>query len=272
MNIGFIIVSVLMVFSLLSPIQSTNANPAMEGSTITFCEDSDGFPPYLWAEKVNNSGLTQARGFNAEVIEKVLAKHNMHALFIFIPWKRCLQNVKNNNGAQVALDMIYTEERATEYILTRHLFTTNAYFFYSRKHYPNGISIESPADLIKTGVVCGRFGSNYTGYGVNNDDVLRTAHSFKKLLQLLEVGRCDIFLARYEVLLGYKLLEEDLFSGIDLGCDLIPGIKPTKFHMGISRDYKFAEELNMLINAGISEMESSGELEQIMQKYLSKLK
>ncbi|WP_028863642.1 substrate-binding periplasmic protein [Psychromonas aquimarina] len=270
MNIGFMVVSGLMLFSLISPVQA--ADSVMEGQRITFCEDNDGFPPYIWAENDSRSGLTQARGFNTEVIKKILAEHKIQALFVFLPWKRCLQNVKHHHGVQVAFNMIYTEERDSEYILTRHLFTTKAYFFYSKKHYPNGINIESAADLLEAGVVCGRFGSNYTGYGVANNDVSRTAHSFEKLLQLLKIGHCDTFLARYEVLAGYKLLNEEFFSGIELGYKPIPGIQPTRFHMGISRNYEFAEELKVLIDSGISEMESSGELAQIMRQYLAKLK
>ncbi|WP_169337252.1 substrate-binding periplasmic protein [Psychromonas ossibalaenae] len=269
---SYMMISGLMIYSLFSPVQAAETNSVMEGTRITFCEDSDGFPPYIWAEQDNHSGLIQARGFNTEVITKILAKHKIQAVFTFLPWKRCLQNVKHHNGVQVAFNMVFTEERDSAYILTRHLFTTKAYFFYSRNHYPTGINIESASDLVKSGVVCGRFGSNYTGYGVNNNDVLRSAHTFEKLLQLLKIGHCDTFLARYEVLAGYKLLKEELFSGVELGYKPIPGIQPTRFYMGISRNYEFSEELKVLLDSGISEMESSGELEQIMRQYLANLK
>ncbi len=248
--------------------------PAMAASItdkpIIFCEDVDGFPPYIWKEK--NKKKTEApKGYNVDVIKTILQKHGIKSSFIFLPWKRCLKNVEKNLDVQVVLDIIYTKERSKKFLLTRDLFSTNACYFYSHENKPKGITINSLSDIQKIKRICGRFGSNYTKYGISNDNVIRTAHSFNKLVQLINAGRCDIFLARYEVLASYKFQGLDFFSDGNLRYGTIPGIKPTLFYMGISRKYKFAEELKEILDSGITEMKNSGELDLILQKYIPKL-
>lgn len=268
--IKYVIYLLLLVSGIFSVQLTTFASGSISGKTIVFCEDSDGFPPYIWDNSNQKNNIRAgATGFNVEFIEAILKKHRVKALFKFLPWKRCLKYVESNE-IQVVLDLVNTEERANKYLMTNAFFKTTAYYFYDKKLNPKGLKINKPSDLPKAGLICGRLGSNYTKYGISNEEVWRTARSFEQMLMQLYIGRCNLFLGRFEVLLGYKVRGQDYFSDGRLGFAPIPTVKPSRFHMGISRKFKFANELKKIIDEGINTLKDSGETEKILKKYIPK--
>jgi polar amino acid transport system substrate-binding protein len=60
--------------------------------------------PYTYQEK------GQARGFEIEIFEQVMAQMNVKAQFVSLPWKRCLQTIREGK-AQALISLLKTPER-----------------------------------------------------------------------------------------------------------------------------------------------------------------
>jgi polar amino acid transport system substrate-binding protein len=78
---------------------------------------------------------------------------------------------------------------------------------------------------------------------------------------------CDLFIEGYEIFAGFKAIGEDYLSDPDLKYTAIPGTTPKTYHMMISRNFKYGEELKNLINEGIVELEKSGMMNNLIKKY-----
>ena len=93
--------------------------------------------------------------------------------------------------------------------------------------------------------------------------------TYKNLVEMTLKGRCDIFLARLETFSGISLIGEDLNTAQRFAHAPIPNAKSESFHMLISRNYKYAEQLKLVLDSGIQKLESTRQLQTILKKYQS---
>ena len=94
------------------------------------------------------------------------------------------------------------------------------------------------------------------------------AKNFDSLTQMVASNRCKAFIARYEILVGFKNLGEDYFLNGSIATADIPNANLDQFYMMISRKFKYAFELKGIIDAGISKLERKNELSKLLSKYI----
>ncbi len=96
---------------------------------------------YHYLKREYGKKTKEAAGYGIDVLNEIFGKHGIKYTISFMPWKRCLMELKRGNKYQMALSGSYTVERDRAYHLV-NWYKTTAYYFYSKKHYPNGLNIK----------------------------------------------------------------------------------------------------------------------------------
>jgi polar amino acid transport system substrate-binding protein len=245
------------------PVQAENTR--FNTLSLAICEDQDEWPPYSYFERKNGQKGSKVIGYAIDVIEAIFARHGIRYRIALIPWARCLAELKDGRNYQMALNLSYRNERASAYLLSRAYYSTNSYYYYSLKHHPAGLTVNSVADL-KQFPVCGILGYNYTTYGFKGDDIDQSSKSFESLIAKLHLGRCALFIEKKEVMVGFGAIGKGYLADPALGRAPVPGVAPTPFHLGISRALPMAGELQALLDKEIGEMEATGQLQAYWKK------
>ncbi|OOF10207.1 MULTISPECIES: substrate-binding periplasmic protein [Salinivibrio] len=234
---------------------------ALDTSSISACGDGAGWPPFHYKKGDN------IEGYDVDVLNNIFGKEGVNVSVEMPPWKRCVLETKAGNY-DIALSASYNEERDRDYLLTDYYYTLQPSYIYSTRQNPNGLNISSVEDL--NGLrMCGLLGYNYTGFGVDDSKVRKSAKSFDQLVQKTEAGRCDVFLARYEILAGFKVAQGTDYLAGGMQVEPIPGNSGDKFHMMISREHPEANAIKAMLDEGVKEMRESGQLQEILDKYLN---
>lgn len=205
-------------------------------------------------------------------MSKILNEANIKTKFFLPPWKRCLQKSVDNSQYTIALDASYSQEREEKYLLTRDYYHITPKIFYLKKNFPNGLpKFKSASNIFNLGTICGLFGYNYEGFskGIDNEKINMDAKNFESLTQMVASNRCTAFIARYEIIAGFKNLGEDYFLNGSITTEEIPNANLDHFYMMISKKFKYAFELKGIIDAGISKLERQQELEKLLGKYMN---
>jgi len=232
---------------------------AINGEQINICGDGAGWPPYTY--ELNNEVL----GYDIDVLEKILPPAGATFSVAMIPWARCLQQTQDGEF-QIALSASFNEERGRTYIYTDQYYTVQPHYIYDSKRFPDGLNVSQASDLLNYRA-CGLRGYNYATFGVDSESVDRETSTFSQVVQKTLAGRCDLFLARYEIIAGFSALgEHHIRDG--LVAEPIPGIDPDIFYMMISRAYPKANELVEVLNAGFESLRADGTLDAILDRYL----
>lgn len=232
---------------------------AMDGEEIRVCGDGAGWPPYTYEL------AGEVAGYDVDVLERILTPAGVSFTVEMQPWARCT-GLTETGAYHIALSASYSAERAQTYLLTAPYYTVQPSYIFDRNRYPNGLDVSEPADLVGYRL-CGLRGYNYTGFGVANENVDQGTNTFVQVVNKTLAGRCDAFLARYEILAGFSALGQNhLREG--LTAEPIPGVEADQFHMMISRQYPGAEELVQLLNRGFEALAADGTLESLLQGYL----
>ncbi|ODP96300.1 hypothetical protein BGL48_04300 [Salinivibrio sp. SS3] len=233
---------------------------ALDTSSLSVCGDGAGWPPFHY--KKGN----QIQGYDVDVLNAIFADKGVDVSVEMPPWKRCVLQTKAGNY-DIALSASYNEERDKNYLLTDYYYTLQPSYIYSTSQNPNGLNISSVDDL--NGLrMCGLLGYNYTGFGVDDSKVRKSAKSFEQLVQKTEAGRCDVFLARYEILAGFKVAKGTDYLAGGMQAEPIPGNMGDKFHMMISREHPEAMEIKATLDAGFESMRESGKLQAVLDAYI----
>lgn len=246
---------------------------ALENSTISICDDENEWPPYIYFERNGVKKSDKVIGFSIDVLEEIFSRHQMRYNIKMLPWARCLLEVKNGNKYQMALDISTSPERAANFWISQTYYTTNTYYFYSRKLHPQGLSINAMADLKKYRV-CGIHGYNinYAGYidFFKPGEMDQGAKDLHALIAKIHLQRCDVFLEQYQAMLGYALIGSAFLDDPALGREPMPGLAPSPFHFAISRKFSHGERLMTLIDLELKRMESTGRLKELWKNRVAK--
>lgn len=255
-----------LLLSGLLPMLSLARTAEFNGNTIIFCVEDGEWPPFNFIKRQNGQKTQESVGYDIDVVTTILSEYKIKAEFVIRPWKRCLKQTKNGLF-QVALSASTSQQRKRDYLLSAAYYSLTPSYFYLKKKFSNELSIKNAVELKKHGKICGRHGYNYVNFGLKNTDVQMGSKTYKNLVEMTLKGRCDIFLARLETFSGISLIGEDLNTAQIFAHAPIPNAKPESFHMLISRNYKYAEQLKRLLDSGIRKLKRTGQLQAILKKY-----
>ncbi|GGY49156.1 hypothetical protein GCM10011297_22480 [Bacterioplanes sanyensis] len=232
----------------------------LQAQTLTFCGDSAGWPPYTYEE----NGVV--KGYDVDVLKAILEPQGITVDVQMLPWKRCLQDT-DNGKIHAALSASANDERRKKYRLTEYYYTVQPSYIYVKERFPGGVQLTA-SEALKQHKICGLRGYNYDGFGLSSEKVDRDTNNFKQLFQKTKAGRCDLILARYEILVGFALMGENYLTD-EWGYNAIPGIEGDKFYMLVSRNIPDSEAVEKKLSDGIKQLRSEGKLEALLKPYLN---
>ncbi len=245
---------------------SAPAAAASAGYTVAICEDENEWPPYSYFLRHEGKKTGQVTGFAVDVIGDILNRHQIVHSITMIPWARCLAVAQLGERFQMVLNLSASPERQAVFLLSRPYYTLASYYYYSRRHHPNGLNVKTVADLKKYRI-CGIFGYNYAAFGFAPGEVDDGTKDFGALIAKLHIDRCSAFVEHENVMKGFALIGKDYLSDPDIGKAPIPGRPAGAFRFGVSRKFAHAQELHALIETELAHMEESGRLRELWTKY-----
>ncbi len=251
---------VLISFIIIGTVLPTLAEN-LQDKTIHITDDDGEWPPYVYYKWINGKKSTEIVGFSVDVVKEILSKNDINFTITLLPWKRALLCVEYGEKYQIILAGTYNKERAEKYYISNPYFTTSAYYFYSKKHNPNGLNIKKKADYKKY-KVAGLRGYNYTNYGLNKDDIDNYLGNYGSMIEYLHLNRCDVFIESIEVFIGFSIIGKNYLADPDLGYGTTGDISSEAFHMMFTKK-EVGKELKRIIDEGILEMEKSGRLDEL---------
>lgn len=275
-----ILAGLVWVWMYLIPLASVaavaDASPgasAVENFSISICDDANEWPPYTYFERVEGNKSSKVVGFSIDVLDEIFARHQIRYTITMLPWARCLLEVKKGKHYQMVLDITAGPEREAMFWLSRPVYFTNTYYFYSRKKFPQGLNILAMADL-KAYRVCGIHGYsvNYTGFRdfFKPGEVDQGTKDYKALIAKLHAQHCDLFLEQFQAMQGYAVIGQPFLDDQHLAREPMPGLIPSPFRFAISRGYAAGESLLRIINEELEQMEASGRLKALWKKRVPK--
>lgn len=238
---------------------------ASASPSIRICDDGAEWPPYTYYQRVEGQKTAEVTGYAVEVIRAIFEPRGIAFQVELLPWSRCLAEVETGINYQMLLNASYSEERAQKYYLSRAFYTTNSYYFYSKRQHPTGLTVPDKASL-QNYKVCGILGYNYTAYGVTEIDDIGVTN-YAVLLSKLHAGRCDLFLEKLEIMAGFTVTGENYLADPDLGYAPVPETAPAPFYMMFPRTEQ-GLALRDLVDEGLAELEQTGSLQSLLKKYV----
>lgn len=244
--------------------------PAMS-SVVMVCNDNAEWPPYTFHPRENGKAdKSKLTGATYESLGIIFKQSGMDMTMKMIPWKRCLDEVKNyetKGNFEMFIDGSSNKDRMSQYIRTDAFYQISQGFFYSTKAFPSGPDVKKVSDLNKF-KVCGVAGYNYEPYekyGLTAKIDTGSKNS-EALLKKLSSGRCDIFLSTIEPIVGGDLVGQFTLTP-DVKYQVLQEIPKTKFYAWVSKGSPRAAQLVEVINKGLSKMKADGELETVYKKF-----
>jgi polar amino acid transport system substrate-binding protein len=256
---------VVILFQLLS-ITAINAETLFNNTIINICNDIEEWPPYTYYQRNNGKKSSELVGFSVELVNEIFSRQNIDYTITLLPWRRCTNNVLLGKQPML-MDASLNSERAESYYISKPVYSTSSYYFYSKKHSPEGLEIASLSDL-KRYRICGRVGYNYKTYGVADGEIAPKTHTFEALVLALHVNRCDLFLEKYEVISGYSTVKTNLLADKELGYKLVPGVEHDDFYFMFTKN-ETGRKLKQTIDEGLDILRKNGRLQQLRDKYMS---
>ena len=252
------------------PDLSASQAMSLKEKTIRFCAGTHEWPPYYYFKRINGKKTKEVKGFDIDLFDEIFTKNGISYSAELLSWKRCLKEAMSGNKYDVVFGGGLNDDRMANYVTTKGYYTVMPSYFYAKKKFPAGVTVQAPSDLKKYGKLCGVSGFNYVNFGQRNEDVDMGAADYKGLFRKTLLLRCDISFARYEILVGWETqLNTGLINNEDLVFSPIPGIPPESFHLMISKHYKHAQELKLFFESELNKLEHSGKLKLLLGKYIN---
>ncbi|MFK5894546.1 MAG: transporter substrate-binding domain-containing protein [Pseudomonadota bacterium] len=241
---------------------------------VHICDDSAEWPPYIYYSRMDNKlDKSNLNGATIDLFKEIFKLAKLEYSIQLRPWKRCLLDVENFGKKQryeVFSNGSFSRERAKKYYVSTPIYQTNQGLFYSTKKYPNGLAINKLSDLNNFKKICGIHGYSYEEYKLNQNPY-QGANDITTALKMLSLQRCDIFLSSIEPVYGGEVIGKYTIPA-DITNIVIPELKPTTFHLFISKSSPRAYELVTKLNQAILILQHNGISEKIFKKHLAKEK
>ncbi|MBH9553095.1 substrate-binding periplasmic protein [Inhella gelatinilytica] len=236
--------------------------------TLQVCDDAAEWPPFTYfARDASGKPRPEVMGYSVDVLRAILQTAGIQLQVQLLPWVRCLREVESGGQFLLAVNASASPERQQRFWMTQPYYDITPTYFFSRKTFPNGVSIRSAADLRRYHV-CGVHGYNYSFYGLTDAEVDRGALDFRRVIAKLHARRCEIGLQELEAVAGLKKIGPDVLADPDLGWAEVPGLPKGEFHMLVTRQHPQGEALYQFLNQGIKTLRDSGKLQELRRRYL----
>lgn len=232
---------------------------------IKACDDGAEWPPYTYFQRdADGKAGRQVVGYSVEVLQRILAPLGYTAEIDLLPWARCQREVERGETYVLALNASPSPEREQRFLLSRAYYQTTHAYFYSRRRHPQGLDIQHLGDLARYRV-CGLRGYNYSAYGLQGEQLDVGANEPQQVVGKLRAGRCDLWLEKYEIVAGTRVVGTDLLANADLAWARVPDLPPGDFHMIVSRQHP---QWLKAINDGLARLQASKELELLLRRHV----
>ncbi len=226
---------------------------------VKICAEDAGWPPFSFPPDSENERF---RGFNADLLARIFKQHQIPYEVSIRPWKRCLLDGKDGD-IDMVLDAAKNPERDRDYLLTEPIYElTPGIFFeieYSR-FYQEPVTTANLQGLS----LCGQKGYIYTNFGLEEKRIQRVSKGLPKIIELLLLKRCDIGVARLEILLTEL---KDAPDAKRLGYQRLRDASAEQFYWMLNRHSEFSMQLKQLIDSEVKALAERGELERMLQVY-----
>lgn len=254
-----------------APAPTVPASPAplpaaLAEQTLAICDDINEWPPYLYYQRDGGIKTTKPVGYAMDVLDEILTANKISYTVTLLPWARCLDGVAAGKYA-LAINVVRNPLREKRFLMTSIYYSVRNFYFYSRKHYPNGLPINGVEDIRKH-QVCGILNYDHSNLGIKPGDIDQGSKTYDALISKLHLGRCTLFISQYEAMLGYALIGQPYLDDPDLGYKQIPGYRLATFAMAVSRALPYGEPLRDILSRDINAMHASGRLDAIWKKHL----
>lgn len=199
-------------------------------------------------------------GFELEIFQNVMERMDYSVIFIEMPWKRCLQNLKSGE-MDVVISMLINEEREEYTLFPEEHISTTDFMLISLKE----SAIESTNPLInlkdyKIGSILGFH------YGDEFDNA--------NYLDKVEVGDSELLLElllkkRFDIVIGNKTVIMNSFHKKKLTTALVfhePPVKSDKLYVGFSKNESH-EVLSKEFSSGLKLFKETDEYREILNRY-----
>jgi len=259
-QLPFVVGALLLIFA--ANLRAESLSPSAE--TITVCMD-DGFAPFEYGtQDVRHA----PRGATATLIHQILQRNKIAYRVVWYPWARCLAYVKQGE-IQLGMDAYFDTVRARDVVFSEPYYTLTPQYFYSRRKYPRGLSIQNPGDLKKFRG-CGVRGYSYAHYGLSNRDLDSGALDDIQLVGKLSHSHCDYFVEELEVIQGYALTGRPFLDDPDLGHGAVPGATAPQMHFILAKSAETTRWLLPLLNREIALSNKQGTMRRLMENSLKR--
>ncbi|WP_235603139.1 substrate-binding periplasmic protein [Piscirickettsia litoralis] len=242
---------------------------SLEGQTIRVCDDGAEWPPYTYFLRENGVKTDKVVGFSVDVVNSILeGEYKAKVIYKLPPWKRCLRELAQGRY-DLAMNSSYNKERAKTYTLTLPYYKVTPSYIFFKGDYPNnddGPDIKKSSDFSKY-IVCGLRGYNYEDFNMDVSIINSNASTFKQAFAKLRYKRCNLILARIEILRGFKFLDQDYLTGA-FGYRQNPGSEASQFTMLISKESPYHDQLKSALDQGIQKLKDTGKLKKMLNRYL----
>ncbi|MBI3161324.1 MAG: transporter substrate-binding domain-containing protein [Chloroflexi bacterium] len=202
-------------------------------------------------------------GAFTEIVSAVFKEMGVPVKYVFYPWKRAEEEVKNGK-AFATFPYIETEERLQEYDFSDPVFVSTGRFFYMPERQKNPVIYETLADLqaYRVGGVLGYwYEKPFAEAGLKTDYV----SSDETNIQKLYLGRVD--LAASEELVGWALIQKLYPQEANRFAVAEKALNEDPLRLLVSRSYPDSAALLQKFNAALKEVEAKGIIAQILLRY-----
>ena len=233
------------------------------------CADQAEMPPFAYRARADGHALDRVVGASVDLLKWIGQPYHWDVDVQLLPWARCLATVSDKQ-LQIAIDVDKGDAEASGLVVSKPFFTMHHVYFYSRKARPEGIKLQSLADLHHYRV-CGLGGYRFESYGIDTQQVDRGTVGYEELIAKLHVGRCDLFIASRESVGGMYLINPKLRTLLvdgNLVSQPLPGSPEHRLYFAVSAKASNAKDLIGRIDSGIDRAEQQGKVQQLLNKYL----
>lgn len=242
-----------------------------QAHTVLVCADRAEMPPFTFAQRVNGQASAEVTGASVDLLQAIARKQGWQLDVQLLPWARCLREVAEGR-IQIALNVGQEEAHSAGVLLSRPYFSTHTIYAYSRRAHPQGLAINSMADVSKFHV-CGLGGYRFESFGLATASVDRgTTRSYQQLITKLHLGRCDLLIDSRETIAGMYLIDPKLRARLvdgGLAIQALPEAPQRQLFIAVSNKASNASELLKALNEGIAGMEKSREIDRFINAYLA---
>ncbi|MBH9553591.1 substrate-binding periplasmic protein [Inhella gelatinilytica] len=234
---------------------------------IRICDDEAEWPPYTYWVRSGTQKTREVTGYTVEVIRRILTRQNVSFRLDLVPWKRCEEGVRHGKPYHMLLNASRNAQRERDFWLSRPLYTTRTFYFWSLRQHRNGLDIQKPADL-KRFVVGGVLGYAYSQLQDAEPQKFVRAKSYANLVQMLHHGRIDVMVVGEEVFQGLSALSGYRFDeDLELGRAQLSGVGPNAFHMLFTKAHPLGAQLHHWVEQELPHMEARGELTALRRQF-----